>query len=53
MDKAELMKLGAEKLACLVLKMGHVIRILDEDSKWTECWTQDGDYISDLILTEL
>lgn len=51
MDKQELMKLGAEKLAELVLEFGHVIRWLDEDCEYLEYWTQDGEYVSDLVLT--
>lgn len=46
MDKKDLIALGSGQLADIVLKMGHVIRRLDEDSEYLELWTQDGEYIS-------
>ncbi len=31
----------------LVLHMGHVIRLLDEDCDYQELWTLDGEYMND------
>ena len=36
-----------EGLHELVLEMGHEIRLLDEDCRFNEHWTQDGEYILD------
>lgn len=51
MDKKELVGLGAERLADLVLEYGHIVRRLDEDNEYLEYWTQDGEYISDLAVS--
>lgn len=50
MDKSELTKLGVERLADLVLEFGHIVRKLDTDCEYLEYWTQDGEYISDLVI---
>ena len=50
MDKNELINLGAERLADLVLVLGHIVRRLDEDCEYLEYWTQDGEYINDLSI---
>lgn len=46
MDKSELTKLGAERLAEAVLVLGHIIRSLDEDSEYLDYWTHDGEYVT-------
>ena len=53
MDKAELVAIGPERLADLVLELGHIVRRLDDDCEYLEYWTQDGEYISDLAATEV
>jgi len=50
MDKIKLAALGPERLAELVLELGHIVRKLDEDCEYLEYWTQDGEYISDLAV---
>ena len=35
------------RLRSLVIEMGRVIRVLDEDNEHLEFWTQDGDYVLD------
>jgi hypothetical protein len=31
----------------LIIEMGATIRLMDKDDKYTELWTNDGDYIPD------
>ena len=48
MNKQDLMKLPNSELADVILRMGHIIRHLDEDSTYSEYWTQDGEYLIDI-----
>jgi hypothetical protein len=50
MNKNDLIKLGAEKLSNLLIEFGHIIRKLDTNCEYIEYWTNDGEYLSDLIL---
>ncbi len=34
-----------------LLEMGHIIRRLDENCEYIEYWTQDGEYIQDIVNT--
>ncbi|MCH7590239.1 hypothetical protein IIB34_04285 [PVC group bacterium] len=36
-----------EAYRSLVLKMGHVIRLLDNDIAYQELWTLDGEYMNE------
>lgn len=42
-----------EVLAKLILKMGHIIRRLDDSNEYLEYWTQDGEYMIDDIFNEI
>lgn len=42
-----------EKIKSLILEMGCIIRLLDEDNNHNEFWTQDGDYVNDPRFREV